>query len=206
VPENKGRTGTELVDVLYKKKESLMSEEIKLIKKIANRMESAGIEYMMTGSMAQALYSRPRMTRDIDIVVQIFPSGIEDVVNLFKDEFYIDKESVRKAVLERGMFNIIHTETVIKVDMIVRKDEDYRVEEFLRRRKIDMDGTKVWVVAPEDLVLSKLVWAKQSDSELQFKDVCQVLANQKDLDMAYLAKWSKALGVHGLLEKAEIHE
>jgi hypothetical protein len=183
-----------------------MSEEIKLIKKIANRMESAGIEYMMTGSMALALYSRPRMTRDIDIVVQIVPSGIEDVVNLFKDEFYIDRESVRKAVLERGMFNIIHTETVIKVDMIVRKDEDYRVEEFLRRRKIDMDGTKVWVVAPEDLVLSKLVWAKQSDSELQFKDVRQVLANLKDLDMAYLAKWSKALGVHGLLEKAEIHE
>jgi hypothetical protein len=183
-----------------------MPEEIELIKLIANRLESAKIEYMMTGSMAQAMYSTPRMTRDIDIVVQVYPADIDKFVNLFKNDFYVDRESVRRAILERGIFNIIHTETVIKVDMIVRKDEDYRVEEFTRKKKIGVAGTQVWVVAPEDLILSKLVWVKQSQSELQAEDVRKMLVDQENLDMEYLAKWSKALGVFEMFNKAIPHE
>lgn len=183
-----------------------MTEEIELIKLIANRLESAKIEYMMTGSMAQALYSTPRMTRDIDIVIQIYPADIDNFVNLFKNDFYIEKGSVRRAIAMSGMFNIIHTETVIKVDMIVRKNEDYRLEEFTRKRKIDIAGTQVWVVAPEDLILSKLLWVKQSQSELQAGDVRQMLMNWKNLDMEYIAKWSKALGVIELFNQAKSHE
>lgn len=182
-----------------------MTEEIELIKTIACRLESAGIEYMMTGSMAQAMYSAPRMTRDIDLVVQTYPSDVDTLFNLFKSQFYIDKESVRKAILEHGMFNIIHNESVLKVDMIVLKDEAYRVEEFARKRRIDLEGTLIWVVAPEDLILSKLVWMKQSQSEIQARDVRLLLAHVKTLEMDYLAKWSRALGVYDLLEQAQTH-
>jgi hypothetical protein len=160
----------------------------------------------MTGSMAQAVYSTPRMTRDIDIVVQVYSADVDNFVNLFKKDFYIDRESVRRAILERGMFNIIHTETVIKVDMIVRKDDDYRVEEFTRKRKIDVSGTQVWVVAPEDLILSKLVWVKQSQSDLQAGDVHQMLVGRENLDMEYIEKWSKALGVFEIFNQAKQHE
>jgi hypothetical protein len=178
-----------------------MSEEIDLLKVVAARLASAGIQYMMTGSMAQALYATPRMTRDIDIVVQLYPTDIHKITVLFQDDFYIDEESIRQAVAGEGIFNIIHNPTVIKIDFIVRKKDEYRVKEFSRRQTIDVEGTPVTVVAPEDLILSKLVWAKLSQSELQCRDVRQMMLTAKNLDTAYLEKWSLKLGVDDLLHK-----
>ena len=183
-----------------------MNEEFELLKNIAAKLESAGIEYMMTGSMAMAFYSTPRMTRDIDIIIQVSPVDVDNILSLFRDDFYIDEESVRHAVLSRGMFNIIHNDSVIKVDLIVRKDEEYRIEEFSRKKKIPIEGVSISVVAPEDLILSKLVWAKRSQSELQFRDVRQMMIVVKKLNNKYLEKWSKILGIDDLLRKMKEHE
>ncbi len=183
-----------------------MYEEIELIKDVASRLEQAGMQYMMTGSMAMAIYSTPRMTRDIDMVIQVSPEDISKIVNLFRDDFYIDETSVRQAVQNRGMFNIIHNKSIIKVDFIVRKNEEYRTQEFSRRQQIEIEGVSIAVVAPEDLILSKLVWAKQSNSELQLRDVRRMVAVLKDLDNDYLKKWSGELGVEDLLEEVRENE
>ena len=183
-----------------------MNEELELLKNVAAKLETAGIEYMMTGSMAMALYSTPRMTRDIDIIIQVSPVDVDKILDLFRDDFYIEEESVRHAVLNRGMFNIIHNDSIIKVDLIVRKDEEYRIEEFSRKKKITIEGVSISVVAPEDLILSKLVWAKRSQSELQFRDVRQMMMTVKELNNKYLEKWSKVLGVDDLLGKVKGHE
>lgn len=183
-----------------------MNEELELLKNIAAKLESVGIEYMMTGSMAMAFYSTPRMTRDIDIIIQVSPVDVDKILGLFRDDFYIDEESVRHAFLNRGMFNIIHNDSVIKVDFIIRKDEEYRIEEFSRKKKINIEGVSISVVAPEDLILSKLVWAKRSQSELQFRDVRQMMMALKELNNKYLEKWSKILGVDDLLGKVKEHE
>jgi hypothetical protein len=179
-----------------------MNEELELLKTIATRLSNAGIEYMMTGSMAMAAYAMPRMTRDIDIVIHIESSEVATIVELLKQDFYVDEPSVRQAVRDRGMFNAIHNESVIKVDFIVRKDSEYRVEEFSRRRSLDVDGTAVSIVAPEDLLLSKLVWAKRSESDLQLRDVRWMLESVSDIDTAYLHNWADKLGVAHLLESA----
>jgi len=134
-----------------------LAEEIDLLKTIAAKLDSERIAYMMTGSMAMALYAAPRMTRDIDIVVHVTPAHVEKLLGLFRDAFYLEEAAVRKAVSEKGMFNLIHNESVAKVDMIVRKDDDYRIEEFSRRRAVDVDGVSISVVTPEDLILSKLL-------------------------------------------------
>lgn len=178
-----------------------MNEEVDLLKTVAARLTSAGIQYMMTGSMAQAFYTAPRTTRDIDVVVQLLPADIDTITLLFQDDFYIDKENVHQAVAGQGMFNIIHNATIIKVDIIIRKNDEYRVEEFSRRQTIDIEGTPVTIVAPEDLILSKLVWAQPSQSELQCRDVRQLMLTVKKLDSAYLEKWSITLGVADLLRK-----
>lgn len=183
-----------------------MNEELELIKEVATRLEQAGIGYMMTGSMAMAVYATPRMTRDIDIVIQVTHEDIEKIMRLFQNDFYIDETSVRQAVDNRGMFNIIHNESVIKIDFIIRKDEEYRTQEFSRRRQIEIEGASVWVVAPEDLILSKLVWARQSDSELQLGDVRLMLTEIIDIDDDYLEEWSEKLGVAELLGKARENE
>jgi hypothetical protein len=183
-----------------------MNEELELLKDVALRLENAGFEYMMTGSMALAFYSTPRMTRDIDIILQLSYTDVGKIVVLFKEDFYIDENSVRQAVRDQSMFNIIHHESVLKVDFIIRKDEEYRKEEFLRKRKITIEGSQVSIVSPEDLILSKLVWAKTSQSALQLRDVKQMMLNNQKIDAAYLTKWSRALGVEELLQSAKKHE
>lgn len=183
-----------------------MNEEIELIKEVASRLRQAGIEYMITGSMAMAVYSTPRMTRDIDMVIQVSPEHTAKIVDLFRNDFYIDEASVQRAISHSGMFNIIHNESIIKVDFIVRKNDEYRAHEFSRRRQIEIEGELLSVVAPEDLILSKLVWVQQSNSELQLRDVRQILAVVQDLDNDYLQKWSEELGVEELLKKVRENE
>ncbi|MCJ7596083.1 MAG: hypothetical protein MUO52_15060, partial [Desulfobacterales bacterium] len=117
-----------------------------------------------------------------------------------------DQDSVREAVRGHGMFNIIHNVWVIKADFIVRKDEDYRKEEFARRQKMDIEDVAVSVVAVEDLILSKLLWGKQSRSDLQFCDVRQMISTVPELDWKYMQKWAAVLGIDEVLQKAKENE
>lgn len=87
------------------------------------------------------------------------------------------------------MFNMIHHALVVKVDCVVRNASGYRRKEFSRRRSVIIDGTSVEVVAPEDLILSKLEWAKETHSELQLDDVLNLLRPVEDLDRTYLDQW-----------------
>ncbi len=82
---------------------------------------------------------------------------------------------MRDAVAGRGTFNLIHTDLVVKVDFLVRKDSEYRREEFRRRRRMSVDDLQLFVVAPEDLIISKLEWARDTRSEVQLGDVRNLL-------------------------------
>ncbi len=105
-----------------------MDDQLEFVKLIASRLDSVGIAYMMTGSMSMAIYSIPRMTRDIDLVVELEPVDVDKIVKLFSDDCYIDRDSVRQAVNAHSMFNIIHNEWVVKADFIIKKNEEYRRE------------------------------------------------------------------------------
>ncbi len=180
-----------------------MNEQIEFVKEIAGRLDSAEIPYMMTGSIALALYARPRMTRDIDLVIECHPRDSEIIVRLFEPDCYVDAESVRDAVANRTMFNIIHNEWIIKADFIVRKENEYRELEFSRRRQFRIDGKPIWVVAPEDLVLSKLYWSKDSSSDIQRDDVRSIVQSVQDLDWVYVEKWAVNLEVQELLAEVK---
>jgi hypothetical protein len=171
-----------------------MIEELEVLKIVTTRLSAQAIPYMMTGSMAANYYTVPRMTRDIDIVVELSERDVDRMVALFEDEFYIDYEAVQEAVIQQRLFNIIHQRYVIKVDFVIRKDTAYRREEFARRKEISIEGHRISIVAPEDLILSKLEWAKESRSEMQLADVRNLLS-VSDLDRSYLLRWSHALGL-----------
>jgi len=178
-----------------------MNEQLEFVKEIAGRLDSAGIAYMLTGSMALALYTRPRMTRDIDLVIECRSPDSDIIVRLFEVDCYVDAEEVRDAIASRTMFNIIHNEWIIKADFIVRKDDNYRQLEFGRRRRFTIEGVPVWVVSPEDLILSKLHWSKEAESELQREDARVMMQTIQDLDWIYLEKWAENLGVKTLLSE-----
>ncbi len=183
-----------------------MQEELKLLKEICNKLDSANIEYMITGSIAMAFYSTPRMTRDIDIIIDVSLSDIQKIINLFQNDFYISETSVKEAIKNSGMFNIIHNDSVMKIDFIVRKNDEYRIKEFSRRQNIKIADTLIYVVSPEDLVLSKLFWAKQSKSEMQFRDIRGILAMAKNIDHDYIKEWSQKLKLEELLDEVTKNE
>ncbi len=180
-----------------------MNEQLEFMKQIASRLDSAHIRYMMTGSMAMAIYAVPRMTRDIDLVIECRPEDATRIAALFKADCYVDVESIREAAIRQSMFKIIHTEWIIKADFIVRGDEEYRKVEFDRKRRFDVEGTPIWVVAPEDLILSKLKWAKDSNSELQLRDVQILATSGTGLDWDHLQRWAKKLRVKDLLDQVK---
>ncbi len=106
--------------------------------------------------MAANFYATPRMTGDIDLVVELREGDVGRMVALFQDDYYLDRDMVEQAIRNRTMFNMIHNALVVKVDCVVRKGSEYRREEFFRRRTVIVDGQTVTIVAPEDLILSKL--------------------------------------------------
>lgn len=175
-----------------------MTEELGVLKTVTGRLESAGIPYMVTGSIAGNYYAVPRMTRDIDIVIQVNSADADRLTELFRDEFYVEPEAVGRAIAERTAFNVIHTVSVVKVDFVVQKDSEYRRKEFRRRRRVTIDDIAIFIVAAEDLIISKLDWARDNRSEVQLADVRNLLMSVPDLDRDYLAHWTERLGLAGL--------
>ena len=178
-----------------------VSDELEILKSVTAKLDSARIPYMVTGSMAANYYATPRMTRDIDLVVELSDEDVDRVVGLFHNEYYIDPDMVRQAVQNQFMFNMIHNALVVKVDCVVRKNSEYRREEFARRRTITVAGQRMTIVAPEDLVLSKLDWAKESRSQIQLDDVRNLLRSVEGLDADYLSRWADRLGLTALYQE-----
>ena len=176
-----------------------MATEIDIVRDVSSKLDQAGIDYMLTGSMAMNYYAQPRMTRDIDVVVAIKPNDVERVVALFESEYYLSKESVRDSIEQESIFNLIHHESVIKVDCIVRKQNEYRKVEFERRQKVSILDFTTYIVSKEDLIISKLFWAKDSHSEIQLGDVRNLLAT--GYDEGYLTPWTRQLGLDSLFQE-----
>ena len=176
-----------------------MTEELRILRDIVTRLDAVGIDYMLTGSVAMNCYAQPRMTRDIDLVAAFCLKDAEQIHNILGQDYYVSTDAARAAVLHQNSFNAIHQTTLIKVDFMVRKQEDYRLHEFTRRIRLQVADFEVWVVSKEDLILSKLHWASQSLSERQLADVENLIASGCDTE--YLQTWSAALNLTDMLTR-----
>lgn len=170
-----------------------MKNELDVIRDFAGRFERAHIAYMLTGSFAMNYYAQPRMTRDIDVVVVLDRGDVMTVCQLFAPDYYVARESVERAITHKSVFNLIHEETVIKVDCIVRKESEYRRLEFERRARVALADFSTWVVSKEDLMISKLDWARGTNSEQQLRDVRNLSAT--GYDAVYMDEWTRKLGL-----------
>lgn len=176
-----------------------MTTELEVLGLVSDRLSARGLAFMLTGSFALAYYATPRMTRDLDIVVALNEHDVDALVAAFATDFYIDADAARTAVSSERMFNLMHLDSGVKVDLIVRKSSEFRLAEFERRRAVTIAGVRTWVVSIEDLILSKLVWALDSNSELHRRDIQQLLAGAVDLD--YIQQWAPKLGATSLLNE-----
>jgi hypothetical protein len=178
-----------------------MKNELDIVRDVSTRLDGAQIAYMLTGSMAMNYYAQPRMTRDIDVVVALRAADAMRIVQLFSPDYYVSREAVDSSITHQSLFNLIHNESVIKVDCIVRKQSEYRLVEFDRRQRIKIEDFETWIVSKEDLILSKLFWAKDSHSELQLRDVKNLVST--GCDHGYIQRWTQELGVVNLWQEVE---
>jgi len=176
-----------------------MKNEIDILKDISHKFDKAGLAYMLTGSMAMNFYAQPRMTRDIDVVIEIQHEDIEKIMHLFSKEYYINREAVEESIKYQSLFNLIHNESVIKVDCIIRKNYKYRILEFRRRKHIKIDDFSTYIVSKEDLIISKLIWAKESHSEVQLNDAKNLM--NTGFNKTYLQDWVQNLGLLDILKE-----
>ena len=155
---------------------------------------------MLTGSMAMNLHAIPRMTRDIDIVVAVTDELLGNLAEIFPaEEYYLSEAAARDAVARCSCFNLIHLGTMMKIDIMVRKSDEYRIHEFSRKQLHQIEDQSVFVVSKEDLILSKLDWARASESERQMDDVRNLLASGCDLE--YLKQWAPKLQLTDILTR-----
>ncbi len=168
---------------------------IDLLKRVTQSLEEKNISYMLSGSLAVNAYTVPRMSLDIDIVIELYEKHLNDFFEIFRDAYYINKKTVKEEIQRHGMFNVIDLKTGFKIDFIIKKETEYRNKEFSRRRKEPITDFDVWIVAPEDLVISKIDWIQQYKSDKQINDIENLLA-MPDLDMNYIKYWCNKLNLN----------
>ncbi len=183
-----------------------MSQQ-ELLKRVIASLDEAGIEYMLTGSLASSLQGEPRATHDIDLVIAIRTTA-DDVARTLRaafpaPEYYLDEAAIRQAIAAQSMFNMIEAAEGNKVDFWVLTAEAFDQARFARRTVEDFEGVALRVSRPEDTILMKLRWAQMSGgSAKQFGDALRVYEVQYGLlDQSYLDTWASRLGITEMLAR-----
>lgn len=169
-------------------------------------LEAARVPYMITGSTASSIQGNPRTTHDIDIVVDLAPEAIPAILAAFPPpRFYADEDSIRDAIATRFMFNILDTDSGDKVDFWLLKPGDFEKSAFDRRYRETTLGIQLALPQPEDTILRKLLWSRESGgSEKQIADCIGVYeVNYSNLDFDYLRDWARTLGLEEGLKSVE---
>lgn len=174
-----------------------------VLKMVTQRLEESGIPYFISGSIAANYYTIPRMTRDIDVVVELRDPGVEKFIEIFKEQFFVDEEVIKNEIHKNGMFNLIHKEFFIKIDFILRKPSPFQDNSFRRRQKVLIEGASMWFISAEDLILAKLLWAKDSHSQMQLRDVQNLLKTFSPIDLVYINFWVSKLQLEDVYHEAQ---
>lgn len=175
---------------------------------VVSAFDKIGILYYIGGSISSSIHGIPRTTMDIDIIADIKQEHVEALYLSLESGYYIDKDMIREAIRHHSSFNIIHFDSMMKIDIFVLKEREFDREAFKRKKMgvQDIDGSRFnyFISSPEDIILSKLEWFKMGGevSERQWGDIIGVLKVQENnLDMEYLQKWIHRLHLSDLWKR-----
>jgi hypothetical protein len=184
-------------------------ERLGALARLAQALDALGLVYVVGGSLASARWGIPRLTNDVDVVIDLPPDRLEPLLDGLEDGFYVDRLAAESAARQKGSFNVISRGDFTKVDVFVHDGSPWQRSQLARRRLERLPETvspdPVYLSSAEDTVLAKLVWFEKGHrvSDRQWRDVLGVLRVQgPSLDMAYLQSWAEAQGVSDLLAQA----
>jgi hypothetical protein len=165
--------------------------------RLVRALETAAVPYMFTGSLALSIHGAPRATQDIDVVITPLLDQLGTLrAQLPDSEYYFDLDTAREAIRRESQFNVVDFASGWKIDMIIRKSRAYSQVEFERRTVVEFAGLRLCVATEEDVVLSKLEWAKLGGSDRQIEDVATLLRIcGETLDRTYVERWVQTLAI-----------
>lgn len=176
---------------------------------VVDALEALGVSHYVGGSLASSAHGVPRASIDADVVALLGPEHVAPLVSRLQARYYLDEGRIRAAVEARRSFNLIHLETMFKIDMFVSKRRPFDLEALRRARPQPLEDTTAprtfRVASPEDTVLAKLEWfrAGGETSERQWTDIVGVLSTRRgEIDVAHLKLWAESLGVGDLLDRS----
>jgi hypothetical protein len=176
-----------------------MQNQIDIVRDISERLDAADIGYMLTGSMALNGYALPCVPHNLDFVIALRPANAEVMVRLFSPDYDISREAVDSAIAQQSFFNLFHRKNRIKVNCIICQKINYRLMEYSRRQRVKFEHFNTWIVSKEDLIISKLHWARKSRSPRHLRDVKNLAAT--GCDTIYVERWTRALGIFRLWQE-----
>jgi hypothetical protein len=169
-----------------------------LLRALATALGDAGIPFMLTGSLASAYHGAGRATWDLDLVIDPqLPAHLETFVRAVENlGMYVSEDAAREALARHSMFNVVDIESGWKADLLIMKPRAFSREEFGRRLAVQFLGVSLEIATLEDVIISKLEWAKLGESGRQLEDVASLLRIRRDdLDAGYVERWVRALGL-----------
>ncbi len=166
-------------------------------------LNSLGVPYMITGAYAVSYFGMPRATHDLDIVVEIKSIDIDKICRKLAKVYIVDKDMVENAVQDRTRFSIIHDKSDLNIDLWILKETPGEIKKFARRKKVSLFGAPTYIIAAEDMILTKLEWFKRSKNTKHFDDVVGIVKVQAGkLDKTYITGALEKLGIKKYWQKA----
>lgn len=173
-----------------------------LVLQFIDALHAVGVRYMLVGSYSSNFYGRPRSTKDADFVAEIDQGQLNAVGAALGDEFRVDRQMSFETVTMTTRYIIHHNSTAFKIELFQLSPDDHDQERFRRRSEIDFEGRSVWIPTPEDVIITKLRWARAGNRSKDLTDVAGVLsARGALLDLGYVRHWTDRHGTRGLFEQ-----
>jgi hypothetical protein len=172
---------------------------------VLDALQRLGVRHFIGGSIASSAHGVPRASIDADVVAELLPAHAAPLAASLREAYYVPETRLVDAISHRASFNVIHLETMVKVDVFVSRGRPFDQRALDRARPAPLDsGQTIPVSSPEDTVLAKLEWFRRGGeaSERQWTDVKGLLRAGVDLDRAYLSEGALELDVADLFRRA----